>query len=132
MNTTTLKGRAVSSQLQIQPDALDYRAGSKMEGKKYHRAIFNNMVFPVNPEVYNDWKAGNIAEITIVETSRVVKDVETNEEKDVLGLAYGGHATWTQITNIVENESKLMVIEKKALASIKLDEAAISKLEEAV
>jgi hypothetical protein len=125
-----LTGRQVVSELQIQAEELEYQVPdtSPMYGKKYHRAIFQNKVFTVTPEVFKQWRDGELAEFNVIDTKRKVVDSQTNETSEVDALAYSGSATWKQLKNIRTNEVELDVIEKKAMKELKLDETTINEL----
>ena len=99
-----------------------------MAGKKYHRALYAGKAFVVSPEVFAEWKSGKIAEFNIVETER--EDAENGTT--IKGYSYAGSATWDQIKNVVQNESELMVIEKKALASVEISEESLKQLQDSL
>jgi MoaA/NifB/PqqE/SkfB family radical SAM enzyme len=117
-----LKGRELYSKVRI----LD--PGTPLEdknGKEYFRAVCGKTVFTVSPEVAADLTAGKIAEMNLEEGTREV-DVD-GHPVTVATLAYAGHLSYAQLTNIVKSEGEIQKLEdsyKTVVATAPVDTVA--------
>jgi hypothetical protein len=119
--------------------------------KAYHRARYAGKVFTVPADFYAEFIAGEVARVTIATNEYKVEDPENpGEMLTRIGWAFSGYATYAQIIGIENKQGQmaigrknfevttrkmdieLMKLEKEALATVKLDDAKVDKLTEAV
>lgn len=153
LKVVTLTGEDVL-QISIDPNEQQTTGSTKSESRPYYRARYAGKVFIVDKNVYDDFKLGEIANITLAENRYFVVDPESTDDKATIervGWTYSGHATYAQVMNIGKKKGEiqlgqkrmqveekkldieLLVMEKKQLAEIKpLDAAAIKTLEDAI
>ena len=92
-------------------------------GLPYFRVRYAGKGFIIREDVYNDWKAGKIFEITLNPTTRTVTDDEGNES-EVAGYEYAGHITVGQMVGVTKGEVELKKLEKELLADTVIENAA--------
>jgi hypothetical protein len=141
----TLEGKDV---LNISVDGAEQH---DKNGKAYYRARYAAKVFTVDEDFYANFISGEVARVTLAENTYTVDDPENVDAKLTrTGWAFSGFATYAQLTNIEAKQGEmaigrkrfevttrkmdieLMKLEKEALAEVKLDDAKVATLTEAV
>jgi hypothetical protein len=115
------------------------------QGQPYWRARLNGRGFIVTSEQFlRDFDAGNVAVVNLVESEYQVEDpVDPNSKITRPSYNFVSYATYQQVQMIESQQGKLVkgrkqleiemqVLEKKALAELKLDDASVAKLQDAV
>jgi hypothetical protein len=115
------------------------------QGSPYWRARYQGRGFIITDEQFlREFEAGNVAMVSLAESEYQVEDPLNPGEK-ITRPSYNmvSYATYTQVTRIAEQQGKLdlgkkrfdiemQVLEKKALAELKLDDQQVGKLQDAI
>lgn len=132
--------------IQVTPEARAYNApeGSPLNGQFFHIGRYAGKGFTCSPEFYSQWKAGNVARLTLTESEyeqKVDDPLNPGQQTTVTRQSWNfdGFMTNQQVAafygsqvGIVEAKTKLEVIQRKALAALKLDDKEVSKLQDAI
>jgi hypothetical protein len=113
----TLTGREVYSKI-----VLDSTERSDKNNNIYFIARYGKRGFTLRKDVFDDFKAGNIVELNLEESSYDREDPETGNISSVESLNYAGHLTKQQGLNAIGYEVEV----KKMLASALSPEAIIN------
>lgn len=139
----TVSGRDVVTKINVDGNVQTITNGPNA-GQPYFRGRFDGKGFIVTEDFFNKWTAGEVAEVNLTPSTYDVDDPQ-NPGQPIKRESWqvSAWATYEQITKIAAQEGKLalgakklevemQVIEKKALAELKLDDATVGKLQGAV
>lgn len=117
--------------LAIDPTALQTKATAKQPTTKtYFRASYSGITFTVNQDFMDAFKDGKVAEIVLNKGSRSIDDpLNPGQKKDVESIAFGSYATREQLITAVKTAAEISAIENPKVDGIKLDDAAMNKLQ---
>lgn len=146
----TITGRDVVTKINVDGNQQTITQGPNT-GQPYFRARFDGKGFIVTEEFFNKWSAGEVDEVNLTPSSYDVDDPMTPGEKIKReSWQLSAWATYEQTDRINNQLAKrelgakrldvekrkldieMDLFEKKSLADLKLDEAAVSRLQDAV
>ncbi len=115
----TLKGEDVFSQLKKVSEG-QYKSGPQKDAT-YFVMSHGKRGFTLPADVFGEWQNGNIASLSLEETTYDRENPETNEMETVASLSYSGHITNKQQERVAVQRGKLSAIETKIAETYKIE-----------
>jgi len=125
-----IKGADVVTLISVDPAQQSIQTGPNA-GQAYYRARHEGKGFIVNEDFFSAFKAGNIAEVSLVESSYQLDDPMNPEQKITRdSWQLSSWATFDQVIAVTKNANKLKMVTKEGeIAMAKLEKEELGKLE---